>query len=178
MAAYDYNEGFDKASGRGKKPLEESAKAYEAFVTYCELGRERSTGKTAKVVGCSSSTLSKYYQRYNWKERSAFYDADKVKERFKDVRAEKEAHHRRQIQIFRDDQERRAKALGNLGDLMLDVAVEKIENMRAAGDQISEQSLSNIAKTVASLHEMSMNLGATALGIDELEAALDAELED
>lgn len=179
MAIYDHNTGFDKSKSRSKNgALIESAKAYECFVIYLELGRDRNLETVAKISGASIAGIRKYCQRYNWRERSAAYDADKVRDRFKDVRSEREEKHRKQIKIFRDDQERRAKALGELGDLMLDIATEKIESMRAAGETISEQSLSNIAKTVASLHEMSMNLGATALGIDELEAALDAELDD
>lgn len=175
--AYDFDCGFDRANGAGAKPLKESSKAYSAFVAYCELGRTRTLAQTALVLGTTTNAVHSHSRRYDWEARCAHYDADQIKARFSDVRQEQEEQHRHAIRTFRNDQERRAKSLGILGDLMLDVATEKIESMRAAGEQISEQSLSNIAKTVASLHEMSMNLGATALGIDELESALDAELD-
>lgn len=156
----------------------ETPKAYEAFTAYLELGRERTLKSVAKLLDITWAACANYSKKYSWQERAADYDADKVRSRFSEVRREKEEEHRVAIRLFREAQERRAKSLGELGDLMLDVATEKIEAMRAAGETISEHSLANIAKTVASLHEMSMNLGAAALGIDELEAALDAELSD
>lgn len=172
MAIYDHNQGFDNK--RGKR---ESADSFAAFTVYLELGRERSLKAVASIIGTSVGNVANMSKKYAWSGRAAAYDADQVKATFAEVRKEREAAHRVAIRRFRDDQERRAKALGQLGDLMLDVATEKILAMRAAGEHISEQALSNVARTVASLHEMSANLQATALGIDELESALDQELD-
>lgn len=173
MAAYDHNQGF--ASKAGKK---EGPEAYSAFVTFCELGKGRNLRKVSQLVGTGYENIKRLSKTYNWMERAAAYDADRVRADFAAVRKEREDEHRAAIRRFRNDQERRSRALGELGDLMLEVCVDKVQSMRAAGEQISEQTLSNIAKTVSSLHEMSMNLGATALGIDDLESALEQELEE
>ena len=67
--------------------------------------------------------------------------------------------------------------MGDLADLMMDLTAEKLQAMRAAGELPSEQQIANLAKTVASLADMAMNLKATALGVDDLVEALEAELD-
>ena len=171
MALHDHNQGFEKRAGK-----KESGKAYEAFLTYCELGRQRSVKKTAEVMGVNELALKDFCKKYNWVERAASFDADKVKARFADVRKEREEQHRAAIRKFREETERRAHDMGELADLMMEITIEKIQDMRAQGELPSEQQLSNLAKTVGSLSEMTMNLKATALGIDELVDAVDSEL--
>ena len=60
---------------------------------------------------------------------------------------------------------------------MMDLTREKIQAMQAAGQLPSEQQISNLAKTVASLADMAMNLKATALGVDELMDVLEDKLD-
>lgn len=172
MAAYDHNQGFE-----GKRGKKESAVGYAAFVTYCELGRSRSTKKVAQIVGTSHVNISNFSKRYNWSERAAAWDADQVKKSFAEVRKERETRHRQQIKRFRDEQEQRAQSMGELADLMMDLTREKIQAMQAAGQLPSEQQISNLAKTVASLADMAMNLKATALGVDELMDVLEDKLD-
>jgi|TARA_Y100000289_G_scaffold31047_1_gene30730 tRNA(Ile)-lysidine synthase TilS/MesJ len=163
MADWDLGQGF--AHKKGKV---ETASAYEAFTLYLNLGTRRSQRQVATILNVSLKTVETYSKRYAWRERAAAYDADAIKKRFKEVAQNREEEHRKAIAKFRDDQARRAKAMGNLAELMLDLTQEKMQAMRAAGELPSEQQLSNLAKTVATLSETSMNLEAAALGVDEL----------
>lgn len=171
MAAYDHNQGFSDKRGRVESP-----ESYSAFVTYLELGKQRSLKRVAELVGTSIGNIQNFSKRYNWSERAAAYDADQVREQFKQAREERNSKHRQAITAFRNEQEQRAHAMGELADLMMDLTAEKLQAMRAAGELPSEQSISNLAKTVASLADMAMNLKATALGVDELVDAIDQEL--
>ena len=170
MAAWEHQQGYEHAAG-----VKESAAAYEAFVCYLELGRKRTMKKVAKIVGEPEPMISQYGKRYAWTKRAAAWDADQIRQRFDEVRKKREEEHREAILKFRDDQARRARAMGGLAELMLDLTQEKLLAMQAAGELPSEQQLSNLAKTVATLSDTSMNLEATALGVEEL---LDGALND
>ncbi|WP_186525231.1 hypothetical protein [Synechococcus sp. SYN20] len=171
MAVYDHNQGFD-TSGRSR----ESPEAYGYFVTYMELGRSRSYGKVGEIVSTTEGNIRKFAKKYNWRERCAQYDADQVRANFADAKAESQKKHKAAIKRFRDEQMNRAQGMGDLADLMMELTAEKLMAMRAAGELPSEQSISNLAKTVASLADMAMNLQATGLGIDELVDTLETEL--
>lgn len=170
MAIYELNQGL---TGRNKR---ETPEAFEAFTIYLELGRGRSANKVASVLGCSADNVKRWMKRNQWTTRAAQYDADKVKEDFKAVREKRAKEHKVAIERFRKEQERRARGMGDLADLMMELTSEKLMAMRAAGELPSEQSISNLAKTVASLADMAMNLQATALGVDELVDTLETEL--
>lgn len=163
MADWDFRQGFGHKKGKV-----ESANAYEAFTCYLNLGKRRSQRQVAVILDVPMKTVETYAKRYAWSDRAAAYDAHQMKKRFEEVRNNREEQHREAIAKFRDDQARRAKAMGNLAELMLDLTQEKMQAMRAAGELPSEQQLSNLAKTVATLSETSMNLEAAALGVDEL----------
>lgn len=164
-----YGRGFDAAKGKKETPA-----AYEALTCYLQLGKERSHKAVAAVLGRATSQLKTWSRLYSWKARTAAYDAAQIKDRFKEAREESEAKHKAAILRFRDDQARRARGMGNLAELLMDLTQEKVEAMRAAGELPSEQQLSNLAKTVATLGETAMNLEAAALGVEEL---MDSELD-
>lgn len=163
MADWDFRQGYGHKSGKV-----ESAGAYEAFTCYINLGKPRTQRQVAVILDISLKTVETYAKRYAWTERAAAYDAHQMSKRFEEVKNTREEEHRKAIAKFRDDQARRAKAMGNLAELMLELTQEKMHAMRAAGELPSEQQLSNLAKTVATLSETSMNLEAAALGVDEL----------
>lgn len=173
MAIYDHNKGFDRGS---KDRVSESPEAYGYFTIYMELGRERSYGRVGEMTGTTEGNIRKFSKRYNWRERCAQYDADKVRATFADAREENRKKHHEAIKRFRNEQMNRAQGMGDLADLMMELTAEKLQAMRAAGELPSEQSISNLAKTVASLADMAMNLQATGLGIDELVDTLETEL--
>ena len=171
MAKYDVGQGF-----KGKPGKFESPKAFEAFTAFLQLGRQRTIQKVADFMGVSKSAIVTMSRNYAWKDRAAEYDADQVRATFADVRKEKQEAQKRAIRKFRDEQLRRAEGMGDLADLMMDLTSEKLQAMRAAGELPCEQQISNLAKTVASLADMAMNLQATGLGVDELVDTLETEL--
>lgn len=59
----------------GRLP-EESAKAYEAFCAYRDLGPSRSIPKAGEIVGKGKGTLEPWSSKYNWPERAAAWDAE------------------------------------------------------------------------------------------------------
>ena len=171
MAVYDHNQGFEQKRGKLETP-----EAFSAFQTYLELGKGRKLVTVGELLGLSIGAVRTLSKKYNWVARAAQYDADQVKANWAEVRKEKQAKQKKAIQKFRDEQLRRAEDMGSLADLMMELTADKLQAMRAAGELPSEQSISNLAKTVASLADMAMNLQATGLGVDELVDTLETEL--
>lgn len=52
----------------------ESAKAFEAFKTYCDLGASRSYKKVSELLGKSEVLMYRWSSRWDWKERARLYD--------------------------------------------------------------------------------------------------------
>lgn len=170
MALYDHNQGLKKSNGK------ETAKAYEAFVTYLELGRERTCARVAELLNLSPSAIERYSKLYNWQERAAAWDADQVRERFRDVREERDEEHRAKLLAFRDLQERRAEGMGKAVDLLLELTTAKLTELKETNTLPGEQVLDRLLRTMAALAETASNMQAAALGIDDLVEVLDEEL--
>lgn len=58
----------------------ESEKAYEAFVTYRDMGQERTITAVVKQLGKSRALIDRWRSRWEWKERVRLYDNDLEKE--------------------------------------------------------------------------------------------------
>lgn len=54
----------------------ESAKAFEAFAIYRDMGVERSVRKVTQRLNKSLTLIGKWSSRYNWPERALAYDRD------------------------------------------------------------------------------------------------------
>ena len=54
----------------------ESAKAFEAFAIYRDMGVERSVRKVTQRLNKSLPLIGKWSSRYNWPERARAYDRD------------------------------------------------------------------------------------------------------
>lgn len=83
----------------------ESARAFQAFATYRDLGAERSLERTAQVLSKSSRVLAEWSSKYEWAARARAFDeaaASKASiialESAADVRA-RQAKHAKAIQL-------------------------------------------------------------------------------
>ena len=57
----------------------ETAKAYEAFKIYLDMGASRSTRKVAQKLGKSGALISRWSSENSWLERARRYDNDFAK---------------------------------------------------------------------------------------------------
>lgn len=53
----------------------ETSKAYHAFVTYRDLGGERSLEKAAKELGKTTGTIDRWASQWKWSSRTAAWDS-------------------------------------------------------------------------------------------------------
>lgn len=54
----------------------ESAKAFEAFCIYRDMGYERAQRKVAKELGKSNALISRWSSKYEWTKRCAAWDTE------------------------------------------------------------------------------------------------------
>lgn len=92
----------------------ESAQAYEAFVTYRDMGAERSLRAVSRQLGKSKTLIDRWSREKDWVERVRAYDNELEKEaRAKAVRGRKDMTERH-IKIAMQVQKKALEALASL----------------------------------------------------------------
>jgi hypothetical protein len=139
----------------------ESAKAYAAFVAYCEMGSQRSVRDVARKLDKSSTIIGRWSSQHRWQERVRQYDAAVLEEHNAALRAKRN----QEIERLRQDALLDAKTLRQLGRGSSGKLGEKIMNMQP-GD-IEAKHVASFLRTIAQTLEAATNIDAAALGIDE-----------
>jgi hypothetical protein len=142
----------------------ESAKAYAAFVAYCEMGSQRSLEKLCQKWGKNGAyvgQLERWSSQHRWQERVRQYDAAVLEEHNAALRAKRN----QEIERLRQDALLDAKTLRQLGRGMSGKLGETIRDMQP-GD-IEAKHVASLLRTIAQSLEAATNIDAAALGIDE-----------
>jgi hypothetical protein len=139
----------------------ESAKAYAAFVAYCEMGSQRSLEKVCQQYTKSIPVLKRWSAQHRWQERVRQYDAAVLEEHNAALRAKRN----QEIERLRQDALLDAKTLRQLGRGMSGKLGETIRDMQP-GD-IEAKHVASLLRTIAQSLEAATNIDAAALGIDE-----------
>ncbi|MDD6051646.1 MAG: hypothetical protein PUC00_10355 [Clostridiales bacterium] len=92
----------------------ESAKAFEAFTAYRDMGADRSTRKVAQKLTKSDSVIRKWSSTYNWVERARAYDRDLDRQAHEQAVHNVQQMNDRHIQMAMQLQEKASAALENL----------------------------------------------------------------
>lgn len=161
----------------GKPGRRETNEAYRCFRIFLELGPERSIKNVADVSGAKYETVKANAQRYNWSQRAAAYDEHIIRTWSQEAREEFETRHKKELEKFRRDQQKRAEKLGKVADLLIEVTTGTLEDMVASGEPVDRQQLASVASTAAKLSDAAMNTAAAALGVDDLMEAIAPEVE-
>jgi hypothetical protein len=77
---------------------DESPKAHAAFRRYLEMGEQRGVQRVATQLSKSRTLISRWAQRWKWKERAKFYDDFVNDQQMRAFIAERQAMGRRQAQ--------------------------------------------------------------------------------
>ena len=82
-----------------ERRVKESAKAFEAFRIYRDMGPDRSLVKVSERLGKSRTIITRWSSVNNWVERARAYDADLEREAQKQTRKEYSDMVKRHVQI-------------------------------------------------------------------------------
>lgn len=92
----------------------ESAKAYEAFAVYRDMGVERSVRATAKALGKSIGLISRWSANYEWVNRVRALDNEQESQDFAERKKDATEARKRQMQIAMRLEKTALEALKNL----------------------------------------------------------------
>lgn len=68
----------ERDPGPGDRRQKETAKAYEAFRCYLEMGTDRSTAKTARALGKSKTLIDGWCSKWKWVERVREFEGEAI----------------------------------------------------------------------------------------------------
>lgn len=120
----------------------ESTKAYEAFCTYRDMGRERSLSKVAAKLQKSETLMGRWSGAYDWVERAAKWDDEQD-------RIEREIAQKEQAKAIKDMRKRHA----DLATAMLIKAAKALQ--RIPDDEIKPGDVSRMVDTASKLERIS-----------------------
>jgi hypothetical protein len=161
---------------RNENGFLESPRAFFCFTEYyLPMGVSRSAAVAAKAAGSSPTTFQKYCARDDWAARAAAYDRHNAGTWRAEVDEEAKALYQTELRRFREDQQRRARTLGRVADLMIGATTRTLEAMEAEGGYVDPDQLATVARAAAAIVETSMNTAAAALGVTDVLEALEAQ---
>lgn len=89
----------------------ESAKAYQAFCKYLDMGEKRSIRAVAQQLGKSATLMARWSSTWHWPDRVAEYEADLRRKAYKKAQNDAEKMAKRHINIALKMQEKALAAL-------------------------------------------------------------------
>ncbi len=106
---------------------DETAKSFEAFCTYRDMGIDRSLAKVGEKLGKSTALMERWSRRHDWVRRAAAWDDEQE-------RIERETAQKEQAKAIRDMRRRHA-GLANTMLVKAALALQRIpEDEIKAGD--------------------------------------------
>ena len=158
---------------RTKKGEIEAPGHYQYFRDYyLPLGPGRTIPAAAKAAGLTKSAFTNLSAAGEWRERARAWDAHNAAEWRLEVDEEAKAAYQAELRRFREDQQRRARTLGRVADLMIAATTRTLEAMEAEGSYVEPEQLATVARAAGSLVTVSMETAAAALGVSDILEAL------
>ena len=90
---------------------------------------------------------------------------------------EREAEHRDKLTAFAQETTRRADRLGDASDRLTALATRSIQKMIDQGEDLEARLLASLLNAAAALASVALDVHATALGVEELLAHFEEDLE-
>lgn len=177
----DYNPGPIYGFRRGYRVnsagRHENDKEYRAFQTYMNLGSGRSYAGVSDICEVSEVTVQSWADRWEWQRRAAKWDQKQLTAAFKEANKIERAKHRQSIEQFRKTQQDQAEKFTSVSQNLIDVINKRIEQAIEKEEEIPMGLVSGLMRAAANISEQGRQAWATSLGINELMAVVDQELE-
>ena len=148
---------YDKLPG-------ETAKAYEAFCVYRDLGTQRSLGKASVELEKSLKFLGRWSSQHNWVERAAAWDADQDYLLQKRAIKEREKEYKEQLTEFRKNHLQVGRAAFKASAQCVKQIMEFMEANQGILTLDDANKAANIVRSLLPVSDM----WAKALAVDKL----------
>ena len=133
-----------------------------------DLGPGRLFRKSAELAGYSESTLRRRALEWSWSERLKAYDAATFQLMASEGQSEAIKRYVEQLDEFRNEQLRRARAVGLLAEELLGMVERSLFHHLEASTVLQGRELPGVLAAACKALEGAMNIEASALGVTQL----------
>jgi hypothetical protein len=160
-------------SKRSKIAPNETDKEFELFKCYTLYGGGRSAQYVSKITNISIHKITEVAKKNSWQRRAADYDRFQLAKRIKESQDSKHEAHLRRLEVYREEQEVLGRQLSLNAARIAFMANSTLGKMLDEQKDLDVRDLPGILNTAAKLAEVGKNLQGSALGVDQLLAALE-----
>ncbi len=154
----------------------ESTEQFKAFQTY--LHGVRTFDAVSEVTGNSSAALSKWAKKYNWERRCASWDTKEMAITMKEANKIERRRQRDSIEEYRKANEDQAKMMMEVSGDLMGIIQKRLIQAEAEGENIPLGLISGLMRAAANISDSGRQSWATALGVGQLMAVVETELEE
>jgi hypothetical protein len=123
------------------------------------------------------NTIMEWASRWEWQRRAAKWDQKQLTRAFESANKMERTRHRQSIEKFRKSQQEQAEKFVAVSNDLMAVIQRRIERADAEGEEIPMALVSGLMRAAANISEQGRQAWATSLGVNELMAVVDQELE-
>tara|TARA_B100000035_G_scaffold314186_1_gene329759 strand:+ start:7245 stop:7904 length:660 start_codon:yes stop_codon:yes gene_type:complete len=154
----------------------ESNDQFNGFQQY--LHGEREYKAVAEAVGTSRETVGKWAKKYQWERRAAAWDSKQMALAVKDANKIERRRQRESIEDYRKANEDQARMMMEVSSDLMAIIQKRIIQAEAEGEKIPMGLVSGLMRAAANISDSGRQSWATALGVGQLMAVVDQELEE
>ena len=154
----------------------ESNDQYNAFQLF--LHGKRQLTAVAEECGSKPETISKWAKKYNWEKRAASWDTKQMALAVREANKVERKRQRDSIEEYRKANEEQAKMMMETSADLMNIIQKRIIKAEAEGEDIPMGLISGLMRAAANISDSGRQSWATALGVGQLMAVVDQELEE
>ena len=125
---------------------EETARAFEAFVIYRDMGANRSIRKTAQQLNKNCTTIAEWSSKYDWVKRVAAWDAEQDRIARNELMAEMAATRKKQRKQAQRMQEKGMELLESIS--LGDAKLSEIVSLLKAGMEQERIAIGDVGEVI------------------------------
>ena len=149
---------------------------FNAFQVF--LHGKRSWEAVSEETGHSTTAISKWAKKYEWERRAASWDTKKMALAVKEANKIERKRQRDSIEEYRKANEEQAKMMMETSADLMNIIQKRIIKAEAEGENIPMGLISGLMRAAANISDSGRQSWASALGVGQLMAVVDQELEE
>ena len=151
----------------------ETDQEFELFTVFCNCGEGRSIQYISQLSNLQVNVVTKIAQKNCWKLRVADYDRYRMAQKLKEAESARHERHMRKLEEYRQQQETLGHQLSLNAAHIASLANKKLRSMLDSEQEIELRDMPSLLNTASKLAEVGKNLQSSALGVDQLLAAIE-----
>jgi hypothetical protein len=158
---------------RSKLAPLETDREFLLFNTYLLNQGGRSVMYVSRLSNLGPQTIQKISSKNSWKQRAEDYDRHLMVQKLKEAETKRHENHLKKLEKYRQDQESLGQQMTLNAARIAFISNATLEKMLSSETDIDIRDLPSMLNTAAKLAEVGKTLQSSALGVDNLLAAIE-----